>query len=224
MKACGIVKTLRLPFPSVVAVVGCGGKTSLIKRLAVGYQNENVLISPTTKMYPIKVGNTHCRGVFNIETGKLEALPADELADLASRYGIVLLEADGSRSLPCKGWLESEPVVPAYCTHTVGVVTMNGLAKAATREIVHNLPQFLSLTGLCEGQTITTRALCDMVCAPDGMFKNSAGSRVLIVNQVEDQKAAEIAGAFLLTIQKSDPAFFAKLLYGSAHNDIWWEV
>lgn len=224
MKENGIVKALHLPLPSVLAVVGCGGKTSLIKRLAESYQSENVLISPTTKMYPIKAGSAHCCGAFNAETGKLEALPAGELAGLASRYDIVLLEADGSRSLPCKGWMEDEPVVPAYCTHTVGVVTINGLGKAATGEIVHNLPQFLALTGLREGQTITRQALCDMVCAPGGMFKNSAGSRILLVNQIEDRKGAEMAGALLLTIKKRAPGFFARMLLGSVHNDIWREV
>ena len=224
MSVNGIVKVLGLPFPSVVAVVGCGGKTSLVKRLADSYPDKMVLISPTTKMHPMKAGNAHCHGIFNAETGKLEALPADELAALVPQYDIALLEADGSRSLPCKGWLEDEPVVPGYCTHTVGVVTMNGLGRAATGETVHNLPQFLALTGLCKGQAITTQALRDMVCAPGGMFKNSVGSRVLLVNQVEDEGTVAIAGEFLRAVKASMPGFFAKLLLGSIHHDAWREV
>jgi len=224
MEMHGIVNALNLPFPSVVAVVGCGGKTSLIRRLADSYQDARVLISPTTKMYTMQTGNAHCRGVLRAETGKLEALPADELAGLTPQYDITLLEADGSRSLPCKGWLENEPVVPEYCTHTVGIVTMNGLDRAATGESVHNLPEFLSLTGLREGQAITMQALHDMVCAGGGMFKNSTGSRILLVNQVEDQNAADIAGGFLLVVKKRCPGFFAKLLFGSVHLDIWQEV
>jgi len=219
-----IVEALGLPLPSVVAVVGCGGKTSLIKRLAECSQSNKVLISPTTKMFPVSVGNADCLGVLDRKTGKLESLPADELANLVPLYDIVLLEADGSRSLPCKGWMEYEPVIPEYCTHTIGVVTLNALGKPATGDIVHNLPQFLALTGLREGEEITLDSLIEMVCAPGGMFKNSIGSRILLVNQVEDQATADIANAFLRSISERYPDFFTKLLLGSVHDNIWQEV
>ena len=215
---------LNPPLPCILAVVGCGGKTSLIKQLAADMQGKTVLISPTTKMYPLNVGTADCIGVPNHQTGKLEALPPDELASLAPRYDIVLLEADGSRSLPCKGWLEDEPVVPGYCTHTVGVVTLSALGKPATGERVHNLPQFLALTGLREGQEITMQALRDMVCAPQGMFKNSAGQRILLVNQVEDEPTACAAREFLQGIKARRPGFFERLLFGSVYQDSWQEV
>jgi probable selenium-dependent hydroxylase accessory protein YqeC len=220
----GIVEALDLSFPCVLAVVGCGGKTSFIERIANSYQSKMVLVSPTAKMYPLKLENAHCHGVLNTETGKLEALPAAELASLTLLYDITVLEADGSRSLPCKGWLKDEPVIPRYCTHTVGIVTLIGIGKAATEEVVHNLPRFLALTGLRDGQEITMQALQDMVCAPNGMFKNSAGSRILLVNQVEDQSSTAVANKFLLTIKKSYPGFFSKLLFGSVRDDIWQEV
>lgn len=218
------VETLGLSFPSVVAVVGCGGKTSLIKRLASGYPGKRVLISPTTKMFPVCVEGADCRGNLSPETGKLEALPPEELAVLIPRYDIALLEADGSNSLPCKGWRENEPVVPHYSTHTVGVLTMSALGKAATASCVHNLPLFLALTGLIEGQPITISALREMVCAPGGMFKNSVGSRVLLVNQVEDREGAAVAREFLLAVRESYPGYFAKLVLGSVHHDSWREV
>ena len=219
-----ITQALNLPIPAIVAVVGCGGKTSLIKRLAADLQSEKVLISPTTKMFPPGVQNADCRGIYNHRTGKLEALPPDELAGLVPNYGVVPLEADGSRSLPCKGWLENEPAVPGYCTHTIGVVTMNALGKQASGAAVHNLPQFLALTGLCEGEPITMNALKDMVCAPQGMFKNSVGQRFLIVNQVEVSETERAARDFLSAIKAGHPGFFAGMLLGSIYQDTWQEV
>jgi len=215
---------LGLSFPSILAVVGCGGKTSFIELAARSYPSMKVLISPTTKMFPLNAGNAHCRGIFNENSGKLEALPADELAGLTAQYDLSLLEADGSRSLLCKGWREDEPVVPEYCTHTIGIVTMSLLGEAATDGAVHNLPLFLSLTGLRESQLITMQALMSMVCAPGGMFKNSAGSRVLLVNQVEDDSTCNQAYRFLEEIIKSYPGFFDKLLFGSVHRDTFEEV
>ena len=219
-----IVEKFEMVFPSVVAIVGCGGKTSLIKHLAESYQDKRVLISPTTKIFPIVAGKADCRGVLNSLTGKLEALPADELAALVLEYDLALLEADGSRSLPCKGWRENEPVVPVYFSHTIGIITMNALGKAATHEHVHNLPLFLSLTGLHEGEKITMQALQAMVCSPGGMFKNSVGKRILFINQVEAAQRADCARDFLLAVKNNCPGFFEKLLYGSVHLDKVQEV
>ena len=218
------ISALNLSFPCIVAVVGCGGKTSLIKHVAEGLHKKKVLISPTTKAFPMNVKNADCLGLLNPETGKLEALPEHELADLVPKYDIVLLEADGSRSLPCKGWMADEPVIPKFCTHTIGVVTLNALGCAADSTYVHNLPQFLALTELSEGEAITLKTLQTMVCAPGGMFKNSVGSRIILLNQVETQPNVKIAKVFLKTIQNSYPSLFAKLLYGSVHHDTWREV
>jgi len=235
----GIVNYLDIFNRSVVAVVGCGGKTSLVELMADRLRDKKVLVSTTTKIFLPKMKGImlcetirqcekhepqtgiQCMGLLNKASGKLEALPEVFLADLQSRYDIVLLEADGSRGLPCKGWLANEPVVPDYCTHTVGLITMGALGKPAGETTVHRLPEFFTLTGVGEGQTITTAALEAMVCASGGMFKNSAGQRYIIVNQVEDDATAAIALTFLQTIKEKYPARFDKLLYGSVHNDAW---
>jgi probable selenium-dependent hydroxylase accessory protein YqeC len=227
---------------SIVAVVGCGGKTSLIELVADRMRDRKVLISTTTKIYPPKMKDIvlcdnlrqceeheprtgiQCMGLLNSASGKLEALPEAFLAQLQARYDIVLLEADGSRGLPCKGWLANEPVVPGYCTHTVGLITMGALGKSAGENTVHRLPEFFALTGMGEGQTITQAALEAMVCAPTGMFKNSAGKRYIIVNQVEDSAAAAAALSFLQAVKEKYPARFEKLLFGSVRRDAWRDL
>jgi probable selenium-dependent hydroxylase accessory protein YqeC len=237
-----VVDYLNISNGSVVAVVGCGGKTSLIELMADKLRDRKTLISTTTKIYPPKIKELvlcktlkqcgeheprpgiQCLGSLNSTSGKLEALPEALLAELIRGYDVALLEADGSRGLPCKGWLTNEPVVPDYCTHTVGIITMAALGKAATENTVHRLPEFTALTGVGEGRTITPRALEAMVCAPGGMFKNSAGKQYILVNQVEDDAAARAAKFFLQTIKEKYPARFEKLLFGSVHNDAWQEV
>ena len=237
-----LIDYLNIAEGSVVAVIGCGGKTSFIELLADRLRDKKTLVSTTTKMFPMKIdGITSCEtpeqcvghephtgvqcfGVLNPASGKLEALPADVLAGLVPRYDISLLEADGSRGLPCKGWLTEEPVVPDYCTHTVGIVTMNALGKQAAENVVHRLPEFLTLTGLSAGDTITLQTLETMVCGPRGMFHSSAGRLLLLVNQVEDDTTAHTAILFLQGIKEKYPNRYIKLLYGSVHLDSWQEV
>ena len=207
---------------SVIAVTGCGGKTSLIQFIAEKLREKKVLVSTTTKMFPIN--GIQCMGVLNKASGKLEALPAETLAELIPQYDVTLLEADGSRGLPCKGWLPNEPLVPPYCTHTVGIISVSALGKAATKTVVHRLPEFMLLTGLEEGETITAQALEAMVCAPGGMFKSSAGKQYLLVNQAEDETAVCAAQSLLQTIKEKYPDRFKRLLYGSVRMDTWQEV
>jgi len=220
-----IAEHLDIAAGSVVAFVGGGGKSSLIVLLAEDLRQYRLLISPTTKMFPIKTErNAVCLGRLNMASGKLEALPDDVLQELIPRYEVTLLEADGSAGLPCKGWLESEPVVPPYCTHTVGLMDINVLGKPAISANVHRLPEFLTLTGLEERETVTARALEAMACHPKGMFRRSAGKRYLIVNQAEDETAARAALSLLGTIKKIYPKRFHRLIYGSAHQNTWKEV
>ena len=227
---------------SLISVVGCGGKTSLIELLASENIEKKVLVSTTTKTFPmisdtvilcdtLKSSIKHepqagvqCLGQYNERNGKLEALPEHILVDMVPHYDIVLMEADGSRWLPCKGWRDNEPVIHYFSTHTVGVVTMGALGKAAAKDCVHHLPEFLSLTGLYEGDIITEQALEDMVCLPGGMFKNCVGQRYLLVNKVEDDTVAHTSESFLKTVKMKYPGCFRRLVYGSVHKNSWQEV
>lgn len=231
-----------LPNGSVAAVIGCGGKTAFIELMARSLSDKKVLVTPTTKIFPMRKDNVilcetlqqceqhkpgpgiQCLGLLNATSGKLEALPEHTLSGMIPRYDITLMEADGSRGLPCKGYLANEPVIPRFCTHTIGIVTMNALGKAAAHAVVHRLPEFLALTGLREGEAITAQTLEAMVCAPGGMFKNAAGQQFLLVNQTEDDASAHAALSFLQTIKTKFPQRFAKLLYGSVRHDAWQEV
>ena len=227
---------------SAVAVVGCRGKTSLIELIALQNKDKKVLVTPTTKIFPMisddivlcdtlqsclkhkpKTG-VQCLGQYNERSNVLEALPMQTLADMVPLYDIVLMEADGSRGLPCKGWKDHEPVVPDFCTQTVGVLTMCALGKTAANDVVHHLAEFMLLTGLGEGDIITVKALEDMVCLPEGMFRTSIGDQYLVINQVENESTTCEADSFLRSVKAKYPGRFKRLIYGSVHVGDWHEV
>ena len=118
-KPTNISSKLEISTGSLVAVVGCGGKTSLIELIAKQNYDKKVLVSATTKTFPMisdgvvlcdtlqsslghkPLKGIQCLGQFNERNGKLEALPEHILADMVFNYDIVRMEADGSRWLPC---------------------------------------------------------------------------------------------------------------------------
>ena len=225
--------------PETIAVIGCGGKTTLIASLANEFKHKKVLVTPTAKMFPLQgkkivhrttltgclshmpLKGIQCLGMLNETTGKLEAITQSELETMILQYDLVFLKADGSNGLPCKGWLANEPVIPLFCTHTIGVVTLNALGKPADSNMVLHLPEFLKLTGLCCGETITLKALSKMVCADYGMFHNGKGRQSIFVNQAEDNAAAVLAKEWLQGIEKLYSGRFACLAYGNARTNKW---
>lgn len=138
----------------ITAVIGSGGKTSLILRLAQELSAVGkVIVTTSTHIYP----PTQMPVVSRIEpfegcicvgtlcsNGKLTA-PEQSLEELAPYADFVLVEADGSKHFPLKAHLSHEPVIPKN-SHVVCVVGASGLNKPI-QETVHRWERFLELTG-----------------------------------------------------------------------------
>lgn len=131
--------------PGVTAVIGGGGKTTLISTLAEELREEGTVIVCTSThirvpgQYPLVTGGgdelaeaLRIHGAVCAGTpaggGKLTAPPLsfEKLAELADH---VLVEADGSKGLPLKRHASHEPVIPANAGRVVLVVGADGFNK-----------------------------------------------------------------------------------------------
>ena len=131
--------------PGVTAVIGGGGKTTLISTLAEELREESTVIVCTSThiripgRYPLVTGGgdelaeaLRIHGAVCAGTpaggGKLTAPPLsfEKLAELADH---VLVEADGSKGLPLKRHASHEPVIPANAGRVVLVVGADGFNK-----------------------------------------------------------------------------------------------
>ena len=201
-----LVDCFNLPAHCVVTVVGSGGKSSLIHYLSSCFPMEKVLVSTTTKIkYPDNgtydflytndysslgtegkgvtiAGNILCEGQ------KLGMPSFKEFRSRFFKFDKVFLEADGSKSLPLKGWNEMEPVVLPETTHTIGVIPFSVLGKPATEQFIHRLPLFLEMTGWQEGKIIDRECLTRVVLDKRGLWKAALGERILFFNQVETKE------------------------------------
>ena len=170
----------------VTAVIGSGGKTSLLRRLAEEVPGTVILCTtthirpfaeypllaeptPETVRQALANGRVICLGT-PCENGKLTApaLPVETLAGLAD---YVLVEADGSRQLPLKAHGPHEPVIPVVSRRTICVVGASGFGKPI-REAVHRSERFCVLTGAAEtapatpelaAQALLAERLCDAI-------------------------------------------------------------
>ena len=155
----------------IIAVVGSGGKTTLIKKLAEQYRAEGktVLVTTTTHMF-IEAdtlltddANTILRALT--ETGyamagipagiKFRALSPETFRTVCKHTDVVLVEADGSKHKPLKFPNATEPVIPENTDEIIVVWGPHGLGRPA-REVCHRLELVLDCLSI-DGDTPITR-------------------------------------------------------------------
>ena len=186
----------------LTAVMGSGGKTSLLYELAEELrQRGTVLLATTThimrpEQYPfaqtaeelaaaLAEHGAACAGSYTAE-GKLTA-PGFPGWETAADY--VLVEADGSKRLPAKAHAAWEPVLPPQRRRTVCVLGASAFGQTI-RQAAHRPALYAALAGASEEDVITP-ALAARVLMAEGGFD------MIYVNQIdrEDFDPA-LAGAF----------------------------
>ena len=181
----------------ITAIIGSGGKTSLMLALARELSS-SVILCTSTRIFPpegIPVLHRICHRVDGIccvgtpaEQGKLGS-PIQAFRALTQYADYVLVEADGSKHLPLKAHDTYEPVIPEGCGRVIMVVGASGLGKAV-RDAVHRPHIFTALTG---ADLATPEAVAL------GLEKEDLGD-IILINQAD--QAPQEARALGTLLQK----------------------
>lgn len=106
----------------LIAVVGAGGKTSLIYELARELRQAGYQVAVTTTTHMCQEGRYGFTPIGSKkEDGKIKGLARKSPRELLKKYDVVLTEADGSRGLPLKCPSSWEPVIPKGTQLVVGM-------------------------------------------------------------------------------------------------------
>jgi len=204
------------PLPRL-AIVGAGGKSSLLFRLARVYGQalltnsahlsiEQTLLADTclTITAPFEVPAAAPAGV-TLLTGPAaargRALGLDDAClervwALAERLKLPLLvEADGSRCLPLKAPAPHEPPIPPWIESVVVAAGLSGLGRSLDSSIVYRPEEFARLSGLGVGDPVTSQALARVLLHPQGGIKNipPTARRLALLNQADEPALREQA-------------------------------
>ena len=187
-----------------VAVIGSGGKTTFLRRMAERLPG-TVLLTTSTHIFPLA-------GVPLVDTGAEDAprrpddildalrsalaesrvaclgrkLPSGKLASpehalpfeaLLSAADFVLVEADGAAGRPLKAHRPFEPVIPSCAERTVCLVGASGLGKPV-HEACHCPELFAERAGMAPGEPVGEAQLARVLNGEDL-------ADVYLVNQVD---------------------------------------
>lgn len=206
----GLARLLEIR-PGVTAVIGGGGKTTLLRTLGaeLAAEGARVLLCATTKLFPfedlpnllnpteealaeaLELRRLICAGVPAPGTGKLTA-PDIPMARLAALADYVLAEADGAAGRPLKAHAPHEPVIPPEAGQTVCVVGASGFGRPIG-EAAHRPDLYARLAGASETDPAGPETEAAVLLA-EGLH-----SRVFLnqVETAEDRRRAAALAALL---------------------------
>lgn len=158
----------------IISVVGSGGKTTLIHKLANQYKSEGkrVLITTTTHMYKehdtlvtddsekiiefLDSKQFAFAGNASDDPNKIGPLSPATFQVVCKHADVVLVEADGSKQFPLKLPNATEPVVAPGSNQVHVVTSLLALGKPA-RAVIHRLPEACTLLGISEDTIVSAK-------------------------------------------------------------------
>jgi molybdenum cofactor cytidylyltransferase len=216
-------EALGLQTREMVALVGAGGKTTTLYRLAKELRDSEakILVTTTTKIFqPTK---PHVDRLFLVEAveallaagetiegpvvigagyrldeeGKLLGLPLNWFDDLqkSGHFDHVLIEADGAASRLFKVPSEIEPVIPADCHLVVWIMAIKVLGKPLHPSAVHRAERAAALLDLPADTPLTSEHINQLVRHPSGCLKGipTRSRKIALLNQADSPEEVDKA-------------------------------
>jgi molybdenum cofactor cytidylyltransferase len=210
-----LAQALGMKRDEVVALVGGGGKTTAMFRLARETVDSGgiAITTTTTRIFAaqIALAPAHVAAVVatrdsvsaalaahrhvlvigdtDPSTGKADGVSLDLFRRLRTWFpdACILNEADGSRMRPFKAPAEHEPVIPVETTLVVLVVGADVFGQTLDADHVHRPELVSALSGVPLGTPITPEIVARVLAHPEGGRKGvPANVRIVaMINKVE---------------------------------------
>ena len=162
----------------IMAFVGSGGKTTLLKKRAEDFRKEgkSVLVTTTTHMFTepdtlltddpeeiIRKLEAEGYVMAGIPVGdKIKALSPETFSAVCDRADVVLVEADGSKRLPLKFPNSTEPVIPENTDEIIVVCGLYAIGQKA-KDVCHRLELVKACLQIEEDTVITAEHVQKLV-------------------------------------------------------------
>lgn len=216
--------------PGIVAIVGAGGKTTVLSKL-VEYgrlARQAMMVTTTTRLYKSQVDlwkpyfgddfskaeesclravqRGECAAWFSgVDGTKVVALTSKQIDDMHRLHPQwqILVEADGAKEKWLKAPNKTEPVIPELTKTTIGVVNLQMLGASLEEERVHNMDLVMDIMERPAGAVVTPTMLAKLVLHKKGLFQYAKGKKVLFCTGY-DTVQHRIIDAFIDLIGDSD--------------------
>ena len=200
-----LTEALGVKAREVISLVGAGGKTTLMFRLAkeLFTGGKRVVTTTTTKILEPALGETGSLFVDSDEekikdflkghldqyghitiarerlgSGKLNGVSPNFVDGLWRSNGIdtIIIEADGAAGRSVKAPREDEPVIPTSTTLVVAILGVDGMEMELNEKNVFQPERISNITGVPLEERLTDEAMAILMTHPEGIFKGAPSS------------------------------------------------
>ena len=217
-----IAERLGLASRELVAIVGAGGKSSLLRQLGTELATEaSVMLTTTTKMGADQVSEpaVWTTSAAEIESAlriarsarqplfvasqrigeKVVGIEPETLDDLfeSDVSNFIVVEADGARRRAIKAPAPHEPVIPRRSTLVIVVASARAIGKPVA-DVAHRPERFAELAGISQADRLTVEDAAAVLVHPSGGRKNvpsDARMRYVITPSDDDPDTAPALAA-----------------------------
>jgi probable selenium-dependent hydroxylase accessory protein YqeC len=204
-----LIESLDLRAREVISLVGAGGKTTLMFRLAreLLLDGKKVVTTTTTKILEPVPGETAFLFVDSdeeklkqfvlehldqyrhitiarekLESGKLKGVSSGLVDELwvSHEMDTMIIEADGAAGRTVKAPREGEPVIPSNTTLVIAILGVDGVGMTLNEEHVFQPERVSKMTGIPKGKKLTEEALAILTTHPEGIFKGAPSSSRIV--------------------------------------------
>jgi probable selenium-dependent hydroxylase accessory protein YqeC len=201
-RSYSLAESLGLEPREVISLVGAGGKTTLMFRLAreLLLAGEKVVTTTTTKILEPTSEETPLLFVHSdeeelkqfllqrihqyhqitiaserIESRKLKGVSSNLVDELWGVHEInkMIVEADGAAGRPVKAPREREPIIPSSTTLVVAILGVDGVGIELNEENVFQAGRISKITGIPIGEKLTDEAMAVLMTHPEGISKGA---------------------------------------------------
>ena len=129
--------------------------------------------------------NVYVLGIYDSKIGKITSLSPKILEDISGKCDYMIIEGDGSKMKPLKGWNKTEPVYAKNTTKSVGILPINIIGDKINDVNIHRMEEFLEISGGQKNEILTLNHLYNVIIHKNGLFQYSLGEKILILNCAE---------------------------------------
>ncbi|HSB04840.1 MAG TPA: selenium cofactor biosynthesis protein YqeC, partial [Thermodesulfobacteriota bacterium] len=205
-----LIDSLGLGRREMISLVGAGGKTTLMFRLAkeLIHEGKKVITTTTTKILEPSSEESPCLFIGSenekikefvkkhlcryqhvtvaqerVEPKKLKGISSDFVTELWNLRlsQYLIVEADGAAGHPVKAPRLGEPVISPSTTLVVALLGVDGVGLELREENIFRAELVSRLTGIPLGGRMTDEGMGMLITHPHGIFRGApASSRVVV--------------------------------------------
>lgn len=224
---------------TVTALIGGGGKTGLLHKIAneLAENYPKVLQTSLTKTAFTKSENPMVfKDDFDIKSvdrnplfivgekiseSKLLGISETQLDDIRKYFDLTIYECDGAKNKPLKAHTDHDPIVPKFTTNVIIIVGADVIDSKISDGLVHRPELFCKLWNVDKDRDLDIDFIVKVVSSPDGYLSKVIGDATIayFVNKADSNYENAERLAQKIYNKTNKPTFF-----GSISNSLLKQV